>query len=52
MAKSRKQIIDLHGMSKSEVKKLVKAEGYSDSTFYKAWKRKTLTVTVVRKRKK
>ena len=41
-----KKIIDITGMTLSEVKELCILEGYNKSTAYRAFKRKTLTVTV------
>lgn len=41
-----KKVIDITGMTRAEVKTLCKAENYTKSTFYKAFKRKTLKVTV------
>ena len=43
----RKRVIDLTGFTREEVKELIDLEGYSLSTYYRAWKRKYLNVTVI-----
>ena len=40
-----KTIIDIAGMTREEVKNLVKLEGYNPNSFYKIWKNKTMKVT-------
>jgi len=41
-----KKLIDVSGMTKEEVKELVKLEGYHPNSFYRIWKTKSMKVTV------
>ena len=41
-----KKVIDISGMSKTEVETLVKLEGYNPNSFYRIWKTKTMRVTI------
>jgi len=41
-----KKVIGITGMSKEEVKNLVKLEGYNPNSFYRIWKNKTMRVTI------
>lgn len=41
--------IDITGMSKVDVKKLVATEGYAKGSFYKIWKSGKMRVTVTSK---
>jgi hypothetical protein len=44
--KNSKTVIDITGMSKEQVKSLVKLEGYNPNSFYRIWKTKTMRVTI------
>ena len=48
MAKRKRKTIDLNGFTKIEVKRLIKAEGYSEKSFYNIWKNKKMRVTIIK----
>ncbi len=41
-----KKIVDITGMTKEEVKGLVKFEGYHPNSFYRIWKNKSMRLTI------